>query len=138
MAKKTFKDLKNPAMSFISMPDDNAPNTQYTDNTDDADSTDNTDNTYNTDNTHNTYDTHNTGRAANGKGRSNHPQPQGGSREAKSKRLNLLLWPSLHADLEKIAFVHRCSVNDLINKAMREYTEAHQADIEKHDQFVNE
>ena len=42
--------------------------------------------------------------------------------ETKSKRLNLLLYPSLLNDLKKIAVMKRTSVNDLINDVLTQYT----------------
>lgn len=43
--------------------------------------------------------------------------------EIKSKRLNLLLYPSLLNDLKKIAAMKRTSVNDLINDVLTQYTD---------------
>ncbi len=60
-----------------------------------------------TDNTHNTcteYKTHNTV-------------------ETKSKRLNLIIRPSLFKDFTKAAHMKRTSVNDLLNQLMAEYIE---------------
>lgn len=107
MAKKSFKDLPNPAMSFISSPDPE----QYTHNTDDTDAVPTT--------------------------QKPTPRRTQGVKEAKSKRLNLLLYPSLHTDLEKIAYVKRCSVNDLINSTMRAYVARHGEDLAKYDQITN-
>lgn len=69
--------------------------------------TDNTDYTHNTDSTHNTEKT-------------------------KSKRLNLLIYPSLLDNLKKIATMQRRSVNDLINEALSEYTEKQAEQIERY------
>ena len=52
--------------------------------------------------------------------------------ERKSKRLNLLLKPSLFEDLRKIAQLQRTSVNDLINTVLEAYTGDHAEDIEKY------
>jgi predicted HicB family RNase H-like nuclease len=41
--------------------------------------------------------------------------------ETKSKRLNLLLQPSVVADMEKIAAMKRSSVNDLINTVLKDF-----------------
>lgn len=43
--------------------------------------------------------------------------------ERKSKRLNLLLQPSLLDDISKVAHMKRTSVNDLINTVLKEYRE---------------
>ena len=55
--------------------------------------------------------------------------------ERKSKRLNLLLKPSLFEDLRKIAKVHDTSVNDLINTVLEAYTGDHAEDIEKYEEY---
>lgn len=52
--------------------------------------------------------------------------------ETKSKRLNLLLQPSLLEDLSKIATMNKDSVNNLINSALIEYRDAHRSTIEKY------
>ena len=41
--------------------------------------------------------------------------------ETKSKRLNLLLQPSVVEDMEKIAAMKRSSVNDLINTVLKQF-----------------
>lgn len=53
-------------------------------------------------------------------------------KEAKTKRLNLLLQPSLMEDLSKIAFMHKDSVNNLINIALAGYRDAHKDLIDKY------
>lgn len=58
--------------------------------------------------------------------------------ETKSKRLNLLLYPSLLEDLKKIATMQRRSVNDLINEILSVYTEEQLKTIEKFNQVFNE
>lgn len=52
--------------------------------------------------------------------------------ETKSRRLNLLLQPSVMDDLSKIAHMKKTSVNDLINTVMREYANENQALVEKY------
>lgn len=53
--------------------------------------------------------------------------------ETKSKRLNLLLQPSVLDDLSKIACMQQTSVNDLINRVLREYRDGQQALIQRYD-----
>lgn len=53
-------------------------------------------------------------------------------KEAKTKRLNLLLQPSLMEDLTKLAFMNKDSVNNLINTALTGYRDAHRDLIEKY------
>lgn len=52
--------------------------------------------------------------------------------ETKSKRLNLLLQPSLLEDLSKIATMNKDSVNNLINTVLTEYRDAHKDLIAKY------
>ena len=59
-------------------------------------------------------------------------QTQQDQPERKSKRLNLLLKPSLFEDLRKIAQLQRTSVNDLINTVLEAYRGEHTEDIEKY------
>lgn len=59
-------------------------------------------------------------------------------RETKSKRLNLLIQPSLHEDLLKIAYVQRVSLNELILRAAREYAAQNQDAIRKYNEFTGE
>jgi predicted HicB family RNase H-like nuclease len=64
----------------------------------------NTHNAYNTDNTNNKHNTYKSG-------------------ETKSKRLNLLIRPSLLENFTKAAHMKRSSVNDLLNQIMADYVE---------------
>lgn len=89
--KKNFKGTDNPALSFIT-PIDN-----------DGEHTHNAHYAYNTVETHNTDNTHNT------------------HNEKKSKRLNLLLPPSLHLEIVDIAWKNRVSTNELIVQILRDY-----------------
>lgn len=59
-------------------------------------------------------------------------------RETKSKRLNLLIRPSLFKALTKISVMERGSLNDLINKALAEYVTAHEDQITKYDETFKE
>lgn len=56
------------------------------------------------------------------------------TKETKSKRLNLLIYPSLHEDLERLAEMQAIKVNELINRVLKEYTEAEESQkmIENH------
>lgn len=59
------------------------------------------------------------------------PKPDA-KKETKSKRLNLLIMPSLLEDLSKIATMQKDSVNNLINNALLEYRDAHKDIIAKY------
>ena len=66
-------------------------------------------------------------------------QEQGaGQEENKSKRYNLLIYPSLHEDLSKIAAMQRISVNELMNRALEGYRDEHKQLIEKYNQTFGE
>jgi len=43
--------------------------------------------------------------------------------ETRSKRLNLLIQPSLHKNLKNIAAARDISINELIHKALEEYVQ---------------
>lgn len=51
--------------------------------------------------------------------------------ETKSKRLNLLIQPSLYNDVTKIATISRVSNSELISIALREYVSNNQSKISK-------
>lgn len=53
--------------------------------------------------------------------------------ELKSKRVNLLIKPSIYEDTAKIATMKRVSVNELINIALEAYAADHKELITKYD-----
>lgn len=118
MAKKDFKK-NNPALQFISGATDNKHNTEHTEYMDSKLNTHNKYNTNNIDNRDNKYDTQNT------------------ATESKSKRLNLLVYPSLLEDLKKIATMERKSVNELINTVLLNYADKNKDQIERYDGIFN-
>ena len=120
MAKKNYKSVVNPALQYIS---DNTEDMQKADNkrnTNNNQSAFNTDNEGNVFNADNKQYTHNDGE------------------EIKSKRLNLLIYPSLLADLKKIAHMERRSVNDLINDVLSRYAEQEAEKIETYDKVFKD
>ncbi len=56
----------------------------------------------------------------------------GTDRETKSKRLNLLVKPSILDDIKKIAVMHQVSVNDLINQLLDRYRIENNKDIQSY------
>lgn len=58
--------------------------------------------------------------------------------ERKSVRVNLLFRPSTKDSIDKLAFINKTSINDLINTVLDAYIEEHKADIEKYNSFFNE
>lgn len=83
-----------------------------------------TDSTQQTDNKHNTHTERLT--------------PPTAAEETKSKRLNLLLYPSLLEDLKKIAAMQRTSVNDLINTVLSDYREQEADQIDRYNKTFTE
>lgn len=55
--------------------------------------------------------------------------------ETKSKRVNLLIYPSLHESMQKIARVRGVSFNDLVNTVLAAYEAANSKDIEKYNEI---
>lgn len=55
--------------------------------------------------------------------------------ETKTKRLNLLLKPSLHEKTKKIAYIEQTSVNDLINTILEAYAEENKEAIALYDKL---
>lgn len=92
------------------------PALQFISNAEDTHNTDYALNTEDTSNIHNTHDKHNT------------------QQERKTKRLNLLLQPSMLEDLSKIAYMKKTSINDLINSVLKEYTATESASIIKYNE----
>jgi predicted HicB family RNase H-like nuclease len=109
--KKGFTDKlegnKNPALAFIS-----TANTQYTDNNQQTDNAKKTEDERQADNKQQTEE-----------------KP-----ERKSKRLNLLIRPSLLADLYKVATMKETSINDLICMIIDEYNQKEAASIKKYNE----
>jgi len=99
----------NPALQFISSADD-------AHNEKSEEQTHNTDYTDNKQYTDNEYNKH----------------------ERKSKRLNLLLKPSILANLNKIAYMKQTSVNDLINSVLNDYSEREKETVSMYDKIFAE
>lgn len=60
------------------------------------------------------------------------------AQENKSKRLNLLVRPTLHRDLGKLSIMERVSTNELINRVLTEYAEQNADKIAKYDEIFGE
>lgn len=58
--------------------------------------------------------------------------------ERKSKRLNLLLKPSVFTAASKIATMQRTSVNDLINRVLLDYIASEAETLEKYNEIFGE
>ena len=58
--------------------------------------------------------------------------------ERKTKRLNLLIKPSVYNDLRKIAHMNRTSVNSLIDIIIEDYTEKNRDTIERYGAIYGE
>ena len=59
-------------------------------------------------------------------------------KETKSKRLNLLIKPTLYRNIEKIATMERISTNELINRVLEQYAREQADAIAKYDTTFNE
>lgn len=62
----------------------------------------------------------------------NHKETTRAKVETKSKRLNLLIQPSLYEDLNKIATMQKDSINNLINNVLSEHRDRNKDLIEKY------
>jgi hypothetical protein len=51
----------------------------------------------------------------------------------KKKSVTLSLLPSLHEDIQKIAYVQRRSFSEVVTMLLEQYREEHQADISEYD-----
>lgn len=58
--------------------------------------------------------------------------------ETKTKRLNLLMLPSVYEDITKIAAMKRSSINDLINTVLKQYISDNQELIEKYNEVFKD
>ena len=70
--------------------------------------------------------------APQGKGR-----PKVTDRETK-KRISLAVFPSVYADLQKIAYVDRQSVSDVVTALIAEYVEANKETVKEYDKIKGE
>jgi hypothetical protein len=64
------------------------------------------------------------------------PVGQKADRELKRKRLNLLIQPSLHENMVKIAYVKRLSINELICQVLREYQDRERQALFRYEQII--
>ena len=58
--------------------------------------------------------------------------------ETKSKRLNLLIKPSIFEALDKIAYMNRISISSIINNFFEKYIVEHKNDIDRFDRAVSQ
>lgn len=58
--------------------------------------------------------------------------------ERKTKRLNLLIKPSVFVNIEKLAYMQRMRVNGFINQLLEEYAAAHRDTIDEYDRIFTE
>jgi len=122
MAKKNFKDI-NPATAFISsaQPEPDTSYTQEAQNTRETQQTEDTTNTLYTEDAQNTPQTTDTGNTDDTEYTQGIKKPN--APEQKTKRVNLLIKPSVFEDFKKVAHMKRRSFNDLYNMVIAEYIE---------------
>lgn len=70
-----------------------------------------------------------------GSGGRGRPKEEG--RELK-KRISLSVLPSLYEDIQKIAYVQRCSVSELIGELLEGYRAEHEAEIQRYGDLQKE
>lgn len=70
-----------------------------------------------------------------GSGGRGRPKEEG--RELK-KRISLSVLPSLYEDIQKIAYVQRRSVSDLVGELMEDYREANEGDMQRYKDLQKE
>lgn len=64
-------------------------------------------------------------------------RPKEEDRELK-KRISLSVLPSLYEDIQKIAYVQRRSVSDLVGELLEEYREANEGDVQRYQDLQKE
>ncbi|WP_043923022.1 hypothetical protein [Leadbettera azotonutricia] len=64
-----------------------------------------------------------------------HPTRGKDGMEHKTKRLNLLIQPSLHEDIKKISVVKATNLNEIVNQALREYRDKEKRSLEKYEEI---
>lgn len=109
MAKKSFNNMDNPALQFMSQTEEvgTAPSG------------------------HGSVGTQGEAREAK---RGRKPSKD----ETKTKRLNLLMFPSVCADIDKIAYMQRKSTNDLINSILQDYIRENSDLLEKYNEVFRD
>lgn len=110
MAKKNFNNMVNPALQFMTVPDED-PGNGTGSQTEEKVIPEFT-----------------------GSKRGRKPSNE----ETKTKRLNLLMFPSVCEDISKIAAMKRSSVNDLINTILQQYIADNQELVKKYDDVFND
>jgi len=56
-------------------------------------------------------------------------------KELKSKRTAILLTPSVHEDMRKIAVINQVSFNEMVNQALEFFVSVNQKSIERYNDF---
>jgi len=107
-----------------------AEETDYRD-TEKTEQTKSTNNTHSTDKKNQTQETHSSAPTIN-------PHSVGKQKETKSKRLNLLIRPSLLKEFAKIAYMQQTSVNDLINQLIAKHVEEKSETITEYDRLFKD
>ena len=124
MAKKSFKG-ENPALRYMSVT-----------------TTDNVQHEQDAQYTHETQNENNAHIVENAQYTDENKNPDGqckkAGKETKSKRLNVLIRPSLFEDASKIAHMQRISVNELIHLAVEKYVIENEEEVTKYDTVYGE
>lgn len=107
MAKKSFNEITNPALQFMTQPEG--------ERTAAAEPTD---------------------KAADFKGLKRSRKPS--TEETKSKRLNLLMLPSVYDSISKLATMQRTSVNELVNSLLQAHIKENEELLQKYNDVFGE
>lgn len=60
------------------------------------------------------------------------------NKEIKSKRIGIVLTPSLNSDFKKSIFLQRLNVNQVINQLLEQYVQDNQEWIDKYNQMYGD
>lgn len=116
MKKKSFLG-DNPALAYITKyPEDDTALTEHTENTDITQYTEHTES------------------KANEMSKTKIKK----EKERKNRRVNLIMTPTLHAELEILAHMQRISLNELVSRVMGEYAASKGEQIDKYRTLIDE
>jgi hypothetical protein len=63
------------------------------------------------------------------------PEKDKNGKKPEMKRLNLIILPALHEDIHKIAVAKDISLNETVNRALREYRDKEKRSLEKYEEI---
>lgn len=66
------------------------------------------------------------------------PKPQNPNRERRTERISVLTTPVIKGKIERIAFMQRKTLNELVNDVFKAYIRKHSDDLKKYAETFNE